>query len=139
MLMNLIFLCDFSELPPHPNVIQFYGVSIDGPQPIIVLEYCAEGSLDVLLFDRGIKLTPDEKIKLVEGIAKGMFHLHKHNIVHRDLAARNILLSEKREPKISVLLLCHYIIQTEHSCGLSLLWIVSEIVGLGLWNVKISG
>jgi serine/threonine protein kinase len=105
--MLIVSFRDFSELPPHPNVVQFYGVSIDGPQPIIVLEYCAEGSLDVLLFDRGIKLPPEEKIKLVEGIAKGMFHLHKHNIVHRDLAARNILLSETREPKISVHFISH--------------------------------
>jgi len=88
-------------LPPHQNLVQFFGVSIDGPQPIIVLEYCAEGSLDVLLFDRGIKLSTDEKLKLVEGIAKGLCHLHKHNIVHRDLAARNILLTQQHQPKIS--------------------------------------
>jgi serine/threonine protein kinase len=31
------------ELPPHPNVIQMFGVSLDGPQPVIVLEYCSGG------------------------------------------------------------------------------------------------
>jgi serine/threonine protein kinase len=31
------------ELPPHPNVVQMFGVSLDGPQPVIVLEYCAGG------------------------------------------------------------------------------------------------
>jgi serine/threonine protein kinase len=30
-------------LPPHPNVVQVYGVSIDGPQPVIVMEYCPGG------------------------------------------------------------------------------------------------
>jgi serine/threonine protein kinase len=29
------------ELPPHPNVVHMFGVSLNGPQPIIVLEYCA--------------------------------------------------------------------------------------------------
>jgi hypothetical protein len=29
------------SLPPHPNVVRMYGVSIDGPQPIIVMEYFA--------------------------------------------------------------------------------------------------
>jgi len=29
------------DLPPHPNVVQMYGISFDGPQVIIVLEYCA--------------------------------------------------------------------------------------------------
>jgi serine/threonine protein kinase len=33
-----------SELPSHPNVVHLFGVSLDGPQPIIVLEYCAGGT-----------------------------------------------------------------------------------------------
>jgi serine/threonine protein kinase len=60
------------------------------------------GSLDKLLFDSNVKLSDEYKMRLVEGIAAGMYHLHKHNIVHRDLAARNILLTGTGEPKISV-------------------------------------
>jgi len=30
-------------LPPHPNVVRMYGVSMDGTQPIIVMEYCGGG------------------------------------------------------------------------------------------------
>jgi predicted Ser/Thr protein kinase len=87
------------ELPPHPNVVQLFGISIDGPQPVLVLEYCAGGSLDRLLFGGDQPL--DNKVNLVKGIARGMRHLHRHNIIHRDLAARNILLSSVGEPKIS--------------------------------------
>jgi serine/threonine protein kinase len=36
--------CDISELPPHPHVVQVYGISIDGPQPVLVMEYCAGGN-----------------------------------------------------------------------------------------------
>jgi serine/threonine protein kinase len=61
------------------------------------------GSLDKLLFDSNVKLSEEHKIRLVRGIAVGMLHLHKHNIVHRDLAARNILLTATGDPKISVL------------------------------------
>jgi serine/threonine protein kinase len=50
-----------------------------------------------------VKLSEEHKIRLIQGIAAGMFHLHKHNIVHRDLAARNILLTASGDPKISVL------------------------------------
>jgi len=32
-----------SELPPHPNVVQLLGASLDGPQPVIILEFCAGG------------------------------------------------------------------------------------------------
>jgi serine/threonine protein kinase len=61
------------------------------------------GSLDKLLFDSKVNLSEEYKIQLIKGIAAGMYHLHKHNIVHRDLAARNILLTANGEPKISVL------------------------------------
>jgi serine/threonine protein kinase len=81
------------SLPPHPNVVGMYGVSIDGTQPIIVMEYCAGGSLDKLLFDEKRPISKEQKIMWVHELAIGMRHLHKHNIVHRDLAARNILLS----------------------------------------------
>jgi serine/threonine protein kinase len=49
-----------------------------------------------------VKLSEEHKIQLIRGIAAGMLHLHKHNIVHRDLAARNILLTSGGDPKISV-------------------------------------
>jgi ephrin-A len=79
-----------------------FGVCIDGPQPILVMEYCGGGSLDKLLFERQQSLSENEKINFVQGIAAGMLHLHNHNIIHRDLAARNILISESGQPKISV-------------------------------------
>jgi serine/threonine protein kinase len=50
-----------------------------------------------------MNLSEEGKIQLIRGIAAGMLHLHKFNIVHRDLAARNILLTETGQPKISVL------------------------------------
>jgi len=58
--------------------------------------------LDKLLFDSNKKLSTEQKIRLIRGIALGMQHLHKNNIIHRDLAARNILLSGSGDPKISV-------------------------------------
>jgi serine/threonine protein kinase len=32
------------KLPPHPNVVQVFGVSLDGDQPVIVMEYCTGGT-----------------------------------------------------------------------------------------------
>jgi serine/threonine protein kinase len=66
------------------------------------------GSLDKLLFDSDEELNENEMIELIRGIAAGLLHLHKYNIVHRDLAARNILLTGHRIPKISVLSFCDF-------------------------------
>jgi ephrin-A len=71
------------------------------------------GSLDKLLFDDNQSLSETEKINLVRGIARGMLHLHNHNIVHRDLAARNILLTENKQPKISVCLLIYFLVNSK--------------------------
>ncbi len=87
-------------IPPHPNIVQLLGISIDGPQPLVILEYCNEGSLDTILFKTEKLRSPAEQIALAEAIARGIDHLHQNNIVHRDLAVRNILLHHG-EPKIS--------------------------------------
>jgi hypothetical protein len=85
------------NIPPHPNIVQLLGISMDGPQPLVVLEYCNEGSLDKLLFETNKSISP---IELASDIARGLLHLHANNIVHRDLAVRNILM-HRGVPKIS--------------------------------------
>jgi len=85
------------ELPPHPNVVLFLGITIS-PHPLcMVLEYCKGGSLNTLLHsDDAISAT--QMIKFCKDIAKGMGHLHYGvkgaQVVHRDLASRNILLKK---------------------------------------------
>jgi tRNA A-37 threonylcarbamoyl transferase component Bud32 len=89
------------DLPRHPNVIQMLGIAIDGPQPVIVLEYCSGGSLDKMLYRRRNRISKEEMVDWTRQIASGMYHLHQHNIVHRDLAARNILIGSDCHLKIS--------------------------------------
>lgn len=75
-------------------MVQTFGVSLDGQLPCIVLEFCEGGSLDNRLFDSDVTMTQQQKIALIKGIARGLYHLHTNNIVHRDLAARNVLVSD---------------------------------------------
>jgi serine/threonine protein kinase len=101
-----------SKLPPHDNVMEVYGAIIDADSPSLVLEYCGGGkyflirqvdpgsdlasflgSLDFLLYDSEEPISEEDMLKLALGVARGMEHLHKYNIVHRDLAARNVLVS----------------------------------------------
>jgi serine/threonine protein kinase len=71
----------------------------------IETQYTHLGSLDQLLFRENQTISDERKLELAQGIARGVLHLHKHNIVHRDLAARNILLTASGDAKISVLFL----------------------------------
>jgi predicted Ser/Thr protein kinase len=128
------------KLPPHPNVVQMFGISLDGPQPIIILEYCAEGSLDKILFDSNVKLDDEYKMRLVREIAAGMYHLHKHNIVHRDLAARNILLTSGGAPKISDFGMSRILEKTEEGKSLSnigpIRWMAPESISQQTYSKK---
>lgn len=85
---------------PHPNVVQLYGISTDGPNPVMIIEFCEGGSLDTKLYKARVNLSLKSQLQLISGIAKGLLHLHTNKIVHRDLAARNILLVHGK-PKIS--------------------------------------
>lgn len=78
-------------MSPHPNLVQTFGVSLDGPSPCIVLEFCGGGSLDSTIFN-GATISDVRRKELALKIAYGLLHLHNNNIVHRDLAARNILV-----------------------------------------------
>jgi len=86
----------------HPNIVQPFGITKKGEFSIgIVMEYCAGGSLDKLLFNPKNDISKEEKIRYAVEIAHGLEHLHNSEIVHRDLAARNILLTVEGKSKIT--------------------------------------
>ncbi len=80
-------------IAPHPNLVQTFGISLDGAYPCIVLEFCGGGSLDKLVTNTESTVTDAKRKEFALKIAYGLIHLHNNNIVHRDLAARNILVS----------------------------------------------
>jgi serine/threonine protein kinase len=128
------------ELPPHPNIVHMYGVSIDGPELVLILEYCDGGSLDKALFSRGRRIADEHKIRVVRGIAAGVYHLHKHNIVHRDLAARNILLTSRGDPKISDFGMSRILEKEEHGKTKSnigpVFWMAPESIEKQVYSKK---
>jgi serine/threonine protein kinase len=86
------------ELDSHENVarygncfrFQFMPVRYD----FAILTFYEEGNLaDVL---SKYALTTVQKHQILEGILKGVGHLHKHHIIHRDMKPQNVLM-EKQE------------------------------------------
>ena len=84
-----------TSLPPHPNVITFFGVALssDSINTYIITELAPSGSLYNYLHVKGEKPSPDQGFAWALQVASGMQHLHSNNVVHRDLKSGNILLS----------------------------------------------
>jgi len=86
------------KMKKHPNVVLLLGIVVE---PLcIITEYLEKGDLCSYL-GSAVQLSITQKLRIMKGIAAGMYHLTLENIVHRDLAARNILLSNTLEGKVS--------------------------------------
>jgi serine/threonine protein kinase len=80
----------------HPNVVSFFGLSIQHASSEIVvmtiLELCPNGSIDdYIRGDAAISWV--QKLELCAGVARGMAYLHSKGVIHRDLKTANGMLS----------------------------------------------
>lgn len=65
----------------------------------MIMEFCGGGALESYM--KNNKLSPEEKIRMLESIARGIDHLHRNGVIHRDLACRNILVNGSGEAKVA--------------------------------------
>ncbi|CAB3226386.1 unnamed protein product [Arctia plantaginis] len=84
----------------HENIVRFRGVSINGPVPCVVMEYCQYGPLFNFLHS-GANITAAQIFNWAKEIAQGMAYLHSNKIIHRDLKSPNILIAEHLSVKVS--------------------------------------
>lgn len=67
---------------PVPPVIDH---RLDDPKPWYVMPWCDEGSLDSLVEgDRSLRTT-QERIEIVDEVARALSMIHEHGIAHRDI------------------------------------------------------
>jgi hypothetical protein len=93
---------NMKRIRPHPNVVGMLGVAVNPEYPLcIVTEYLPQGSLDNLLSNSSVTITPGQALFMAADVASGMSHLHKESIIHCDLAARNLLCVQIKD-KIAV-------------------------------------
>lgn len=81
----------FSLLP-----YRFMGVCVQEGQLHALTEYIEDGSLEQLIANSAVYLSPLLKIRIALGIARGMQYVHDVGIFHRDLTSKVIFLDRSR-------------------------------------------
>ncbi|GMY35225.1 cold-responsive protein kinase 1-like [Fagus crenata] len=91
----------------HKNLVRLLGCCSDGPQRLLVYEYLKNRSLDLIVYGKVDHfLNWSTRFQIIIGIARGLQYLHEDShlqIVHRDIKASNILLDEKFQPGLEIL------------------------------------
>ncbi|KAK9070147.1 hypothetical protein SSX86_010547 [Deinandra increscens subsp. villosa] len=82
----------------NENVIMLLGTCLEETARLLVFEYGCNGSLDQHLSHKNSRaLTWEERIKIMIGVSRGLYHLHGNNIIHGDMRPKNILLTHDFE------------------------------------------
>ena len=84
----------------HPNVVNIFDYLEDGQSACLVMEYINGQTLDSMLLSRG-RLTPEEVLKVAEGVLNALSFMHRQGIVHRDIKPSNIMVMDTGLVKVT--------------------------------------
>lgn len=84
----------------HPHIARLYdaGVSDEGGQPWIALEYVDGVRIDAFCRERSLPVR--ERLRLFLQVCDAVAHAHARLVVHRDLKPANILISRDGQAKL---------------------------------------
>jgi eukaryotic-like serine/threonine-protein kinase len=98
----------------HPNILPLYDFGVEEREDIamtyMVMPYCADGSLETWLRQRGdTLLSPPQVAALIEQAAEALDYAHEHKMIHLDVKPPNFLIrSNRRDPQRPTLLLADF-------------------------------
>jgi serine/threonine protein kinase len=75
----------------HPNIVPIYDFAEHEGQPYLVMKYIPGETLKARLARS--PLSPDEGLKVIDAIGRGLSYAHQQGILHRDIKPSNVLLA----------------------------------------------
>ncbi|MBN1770113.1 MAG: protein kinase, partial [Deltaproteobacteria bacterium] len=75
----------------HPNVVQVFESSLEGPTPFCVMEMLAGSLLEDVLRRKRV-LPPAEAVRILLQVLDGLAAAHEVGVIHRDVAPSNVFL-----------------------------------------------
>ncbi|KAF5553535.1 hypothetical protein FMEXI_2374 [Fusarium mexicanum] len=81
-------ICETLKKHPHPNIVRYFGCLGEGDKitGLVLGKYTSK------LSDKVADSSPDQRVKLYEGVERGVRHLHQIGLIHNDLNPANIML-----------------------------------------------
>lgn len=84
----------------HPKIVEVYEIIEDQGGHLMVMEYMAGGSLQMLLEQQG-RLNIDRAIQIASGVSEALAFAHAHRVVHCDIKPANILFAADGTAKLT--------------------------------------
>ncbi|KYN98256.1 putative serine/threonine protein kinase [Plasmodium gaboni] len=94
------------SLPPHKNIVQYYGSTIISENNykivIMLMEYCERGNLLNIFEKNKDKIKEIHIVNILKDIITGLYFIHNQEIpiIHRDIKLENILCDKNGVYKI---------------------------------------
>jgi hypothetical protein len=105
-----------SQMLVHPNIVAIYDIDQHEDQVFVVMESLRGRWLSSLVREvRGKGLEYDKAWPIIEGIASGLAHAHRHGVVHCDLSPHAVFVCDDGTPKIMGFGLVHAVPNSNES------------------------
>ncbi len=83
----------------HPNIVTIHGIIEEGDDLYLVFEYVDGETLDDML-GRHTRLTAEQALSVLNGVAAAVDYAHEHKVIHRDLKPANIMIDKSGHAKV---------------------------------------
>ena len=84
----------------HPNLLAVHSAGFERGTPYLVTDLISGGTLQGRL-DRAGPLDPEEAVRIVSALARGLAAVHAEGLLHRDLKPDNVLLDAGGVPRLA--------------------------------------